>query len=60
MTSVAPARKSNKPSAKRPLFPRLVRISLLILLDMAVFWFLNQLVRLGYYPMAAAALVLAI
>lgn len=60
MTSVAPARKSNKPAANKPVFPRLVRISLLILLDIAVFWFLNQLVRLGYYPMAAAALILAI
>jgi ABC-type sugar transport system permease subunit len=43
-----------------PVLYRLLRFAILIALDMAVIWFLSQFIALGYYPLAAAILVIAI
>jgi ABC-type sugar transport system permease subunit len=47
-------------SSSAPGLTRLVRLVLLILVDAAVVWFLNRLVSLGYLPLAAAILIIAI
>jgi arabinogalactan oligomer / maltooligosaccharide transport system permease protein len=39
---------------------RLLRLALLIATDVAVIWFLNRLVSLGYIPFAVAVLIVAI
>ena len=40
--------------------PRLVRLAIMIVMDAVVIWFLNQLLSLGYLPLAIAVLVIAI
>ena len=47
------------PTSKR-LVPAVLRLALLIVLDAFVIWFLIRLVSLGYYPLAAAILVILI
>lgn len=61
MTSTV-SRDIRKPSesASMPPVPRLMRYALLIAIDVFVVWFLNRLVSLGYYPLAAAILTTAI
>ena len=39
---------------------RLLRFAILVALDIAVIWFLSQFIALGYYPLAAAILVIAV
>ncbi len=51
--------KTKLPSSL-PVLPRLLRLALLIVLDAAVFWFLNKLVSFGYFPLAAAILIITI
>jgi ABC-type sugar transport system permease subunit len=41
-------------------FSHLVRLVLLITVDAAVVWFLNELIALGYLPLAAAILIIAL
>lgn len=43
-----------------PVLPLLLRLAMLIAVDVAVIWFLNRLVALGYYPFAAAILIITI
>ncbi len=43
-----------------PVLPRLMRLATLIILDVFAIWFLNKLVALGYYPLAAAILIITI
>jgi len=43
-----------------PVLPRLVNFLILIAIDACVIWFLSRLVSLGYYPLAAAILILLI
>jgi ABC-type sugar transport system permease subunit len=61
MSSIAP-QNSHKTKASSPAsaFPRLVRLALLIVGDTALVWFLGKLVSLGYIPLAAVALAIAI
>ena len=47
-------------SPSKVVLPRLLRLVILIALDASVLWFLNRLVGLGYYPLAAAVAVIAI
>jgi arabinogalactan oligomer/maltooligosaccharide transport system permease protein len=47
-------------SSSAPGSSRLVRWALLVAVDAAVVWFLNRLVALGYLPLAAAILIIAI
>ncbi len=49
-----------KPSISLPALPRLVRLAILIAVDASVLWFLNKLVSLGYFPLAAAILIILI
>jgi len=51
--------KTKKTSSDMVL-PRLVRLAILVALDASVLWLLNKLVSLGYYPLAAAILIIAI
>jgi len=51
-------RKKTSPSAM--IVPRLIRLVLLVAVDAAIVWFLSRLVSLGYYPFAAAILIIAI
>ena len=56
---------SKKPTYTRKTFlgfslSRLVSFAILILADTVVIWFLNRLVSLGYYPLAAAIFVIAL
>jgi len=61
MTSVSPQDREITKAAKRKLaIPQLMRIGLLIIGDLAVSWFLSQLVALGYYPLAVAVLIIAL
>ena len=46
--------------ASRMLLPRLIRLAILIAVDVTVIWFLNRLASLGYYPLAAAILIITI
>src|SRR4030067_1576553 len=43
-----------------PVLPRLMRLALLIVLDVFAIWFLNKLAILGYYPLAAAIIIITI
>jgi ABC-type sugar transport system permease subunit len=47
-------------SSSTPILPRLMQLALLIILDASVIWFLNKLVALGYYTLAAAILIITI
>jgi len=47
-------------SSSTPVFPRLLRLAILIAADAIVIWFLIKLVDLGYYPFAAAVLIIAL
>ena len=47
-------------SEPTPVLPRLIRLALLIILDTFVIWLLTKLAALGYFPLAAAILVISI
>lgn len=46
--------------AIKALMPKLVRFSLIVAVDAAVIWFLSRLFFLGYYPFAAAVLIITL
>jgi ABC-type sugar transport system permease subunit len=52
--------QKTRASSSIMVLPRLVRWAILIAIDAATIWFLNQLVSLGYYPLAAAILIIII
>ncbi|MEW6179902.1 MAG: ABC transporter permease subunit [Chloroflexota bacterium] len=58
-TPAPPAVKRGTPF-QLPALPRLIRFALLIALDVAVFWLLNRLASLGYYPLMAAVLIITL
>ena len=43
-----------------PILPRLTNFLILIAIDACVIWFLSKLVSLGYYPLAAAILIILV
>lgn len=47
-------------SASSVILPRIVRVAIIIAMDAASIWYLNQLVSLGYYPLAAASIIVLI
>jgi ABC-type sugar transport system permease subunit len=47
-------------SSSKPVLPRLLRLAILIAMDASAIWFLNKLVSLGYYPLAAAIFIILI
>jgi len=49
-----------KKSSSEMVLPRLVRLAILVAVDASVLWLLTKLVSLGYYPLAAAILIIAI
>ncbi|MGZ9234233.1 MAG: ABC transporter permease subunit [Anaerolineales bacterium] len=51
---------SQKATASIPVLPRFLSFLLLIAIDAAVIWLLIRLVSLGYYPLAAAILIILI
>ena len=61
MTSVSTEASHEMPaSASAPVWSRLLRLALLVVGDAAVIWFLIKLFALGYYPLAATILVIAL
>jgi ABC-type sugar transport system permease subunit len=56
--SLSIPRQQASPAA--PIWPRLIRCGLLVLLDAAVIWFLIRLVNLGYYPLAGGFTIILI
>ncbi|OGO13310.1 MAG: hypothetical protein A2Y53_05550 [Chloroflexi bacterium RBG_16_47_49] len=48
------------PTSTIPFVPRLLRLAILIAIDVFVVWLLNRLVALGYFPLAAAFLIITI
>lgn len=61
MTSITSQDNSpKKVSSPFPALPQLIRIILLIAVDIAVGWFLSNLVILGYYPLAFVLIIIAI
>jgi ABC-type sugar transport system permease subunit len=46
--------------SSKSVLPRLGRFTLLIASDIGIFWFLNKLISLGYYPFAAAIFIIAV
>ena len=61
MTSI-PSQDNRKAGAMSslPALPRLLNFLLLIVMDAGVIWFLSKLLSLGYYPLAAAVLIILI
>lgn len=51
---------TTKASSTTPVFPLLGRFALLIAMDAAVVWFFYKLLSLGYYPFAAAILIIMV
>jgi ABC-type sugar transport system permease subunit len=49
-----------KSSSSIPVLTRLLRLAILIAMDTVVFWFLSKLVSLGYFPLAAAIIIITI
>jgi ABC-type sugar transport system permease subunit len=43
-----------------PVWRRLLRLGIIVAADALIIWFLNKLVSLGYYPLAAAFLIITI
>jgi ABC-type sugar transport system permease subunit len=61
MTSIPPqGSHKTKVSFSIPALPRLVRFALLIVGDTALIWFLGKLISLGYFPLVATILIIAI
>jgi ABC-type sugar transport system permease subunit len=56
MTATTPQRATSL----IPVLPRLLSFLLLIVINAGVIWFLNRLATLGYYPLAAAILIILI
>src|SRR4030067_1954143 len=48
------------PTSTIPFVPRLLRLAILIAIDVFVVWLLNRLVALGFFPLAAAFLIITI
>jgi arabinogalactan oligomer / maltooligosaccharide transport system permease protein len=59
-TLMKQAPQKKKASSSTPVLPQLGRFLLLIALDAAVGWFVYKLASLGYYPFAAAVLIIAV
>jgi arabinogalactan oligomer / maltooligosaccharide transport system permease protein len=57
---VTPDIPKKKASPTRPILPDLLRVALLIIVDATVGWLISKLVSLGYFPFAAALLIIAI
>lgn len=53
------SQSAGEPSLKS-ILPKLIRITFLIAVDAAVLWFLYRLFILGYYPFAAAVLIITL
>ena len=51
---------TTKTSSTAPIVPQLGRFALLIALDAAVVWFFYKLLSLGYFPFAAAILIIMV
>jgi len=47
-------------STSKLILPYLVRLVILIAMDASAIWYLNKLLSLGYYPLAAASLIILI
>jgi len=47
-------------SSPTPVLPRLVGFAILIFVDAFIIWFLSKLIPLGYYPLAAVIIVIAL
>ena len=58
LTKQGPPGKGISPRA--PIFPQLGRYALLMAVDAVVVWFFYKLISLGYYPFAAAVLIITI
>jgi len=43
-----------------PVLPGLLRLVILVLVDAFVIWFLTKLIPLGYFPLAAAVVIVAV
>lgn len=54
----------DKPKTKEfspaPVLPGLLRLVILVLVDAFVIWFLTKLIPLGYFPLAAAVVIVAV
>ena len=54
----------NIPTTRSPaskiVLPLLMRLAILFVVDAAAIWYLNKLLSLGYYPLAAASLIILI
>jgi ABC-type sugar transport system permease subunit len=61
MSSIAtPEIRTEKASSKPPVLPRLLKFAGLVILDSFVVWLLLKLFSLGYYPLVAVFLIIAI
>ena len=47
-------------SSPTPVWPRLIGFAILLFVDACIIWFLSKLIPLGYYPLAAATIIIAI
>jgi arabinogalactan oligomer/maltooligosaccharide transport system permease protein len=61
MTSLASQENSKtRQLASKVVMPRLLRLALLVVIDAAVIWLITRSVSLGYYPLVAVFLIVAI
>ena len=59
-SSASETTRKTRRSSSTVIIPWIVRLSLLIILDAAAIWYLNRLFSLGYYPLAAASIIILI
>ncbi len=50
----------NPSSAAKPVLPKVLQFALLILVNLFAIWFLNKLISLGYYPLAAVVVIITL
>ena len=52
--------QKTRTSSSKLILPYIVRLAILIAMDASAIWYLNKLLSLGYYPLAAASLIILI
>ena len=61
MTVTASLSNRKKMDSSPPsIMPRLIGFAILILVDAFFIWFISKLIPLGYFPLAAAIIVIAV
>jgi len=60
MTSLASQESKTRLLASKVIMPRLLRLALLVVVDAAMIWFISRSLSLGYYPLVAVTVIIAV